>query len=63
MEDGNVMIKILYEDNHIIVVVKDYNIPVQEDSSKDEDMLTLIKKYLKEKYNKPGNVYLGLVHR
>ena len=57
------MIKVLYEDNHIIVVVKDYNIPVQEDSSKDEDMLTLIKKYLKEKYNKPGNVYLGLVHR
>ena len=57
------MIKVLYEDNHIIVVVKDYNIPVQEDSSKDDDMLTIIKKYLKEKYNKPGNVYLGLVHR
>ena len=63
MEDGRKMIKVLYEDNHIIVVVKDYNIPVQEDSSKDDDMLTLIKKYLKEKYNKPGNVYLGLVHR
>ena len=57
------MIKVLYEDNHIIVVVKDYNIPVQEDSSKDDDMLTIIKKYLKGKYNKPGNVYLGLVHR
>lgn len=57
------MIKVLYEDNHIIVVVKDYNIPVQEDSSKDDDMLTIIKSYLKEKYNKPGNVYLGLVHR
>ena len=55
--------KILYEDNHIIVVVKECNVPVQEDSSKDDDMLTLIKKYLKEKYNKPGNVYLGLVHR
>ncbi|MBQ6282215.1 MAG: RNA pseudouridine synthase [Bacilli bacterium] len=55
--------KILYEDNHIIVVVKDYNIPVQEDSSKDTDLLTMIKSYLKEKYNKPGNVYLGLVHR
>ena len=55
--------KILYEDNHIIVVVKDYNIPVQEDSSKDIDLLTMIKSYLKEKYNKPGNVYLGLVHR
>lgn len=56
-------IKILYEDNHIIVVVKPVNILVQADITKDIDMLTLIKKYLKEKYNKPGNVYLGLVHR
>lgn len=56
-------LNILYEDNHIIVVIKPYNIPVQEDSSNDIDMLTIIKKYLKEKYNKPGNVYLGLVHR
>ena len=55
--------KILYEDNHIIVVVKDYNIPVQEDSSRDLDLINMIKKYLKEKYNKPGNVYLGLIHR
>ena len=44
-------------------VEKPINIPVQEDSSKDKDMLTLIKEYLKEKYNKKGNVYLGLVHR
>lgn len=57
------MLEILYEDNHIIVVVKKPNIPVQEDESKDEDLLIIIKKYLKEKYNKPGNVYLGLVHR
>lgn len=57
------MLKILYEDNHIIVVVKEYNIPVQEDSSKDIDLLTMIKDYIKDKYNKPGNVYLGLVHR
>ena len=56
-------LKVLFEDNHIIVVEKKPNIPVQEDSSKDLDMLTMIKKYLKEKYNKPGNVYLGLVHR
>lgn len=56
-------LNILYEDNHIIVVVKPFNIPVQEDSSKDLDMLTIIKNYIKEKYNKPGNVYLGLVHR
>lgn len=57
------MINILYEDNHIIVVEKEINIPVQEDSSKDLDMITIIKKYLKDKYNKPGNVYLGLIHR
>ncbi len=63
MEDGKVMINILYEDNHIIVVEKKINIPVQEDSSKDKDLLTIIKEYLKEKYNKPGNVYLGLIHR
>lgn len=56
-------LKILYEDNHIIVVVKPVGIPVQQDKSGDIDMLTIIKKYLKEKYNKPGNVYLGLVHR
>ncbi len=54
---------IIYEDNHIIVVNKPVNIPVQEDSSKDIDLLTLIKNYLKVKYDKPGNVYLGLVHR
>lgn len=56
-------INILYEDNHIIVVVKPVGIPVQEDKSGDIDMLTLIKEYIKEKYSKPGNVYLGLVHR
>ena len=63
MEDGKVMIKILYEDNHVLVVVKKENIPVQEDDSKDLDLLTMLKQYIKEKYNKPGNVYLGLVHR
>ena len=57
------MINILYEDNHIIVVEKPVNIPVCEDSSRDLDLLTIIKNYLKEKYNKPGNVYLGLIHR
>ena len=56
-------LKILYEDNHIIVVIKEPGIPVQEDKTGDLDMLTIIKKYIKEKYNKPGNVYLGLVHR
>ena len=63
MEDGNVMIDILYEDNHLLVVSKPINVPVQSDISGDEDLLSILKKYLKDKYNKPGNVYLGLVHR
>lgn len=63
MEDGNQMIKIIYEDNHLLVVEKPVNIPVQADDSKDEDLLTILKNYLKKKYNKPGNVYLGLIHR
>ena len=54
---------ILHEDNHIIVALKPQNVPSCEDESKDKDMLTIIKEYIKEKYNKPGNVYLGLVHR
>ena len=54
---------IVYEDNHVIVVIKPSGIPSQADKSGDIDMLTLVKKYIKEKYNKPGEVYLGLVHR
>ena len=54
---------ILHEDNHIIVVLKPQNVPSCEDESKDMDMLTMIKEYIREKYNKQGNVYLGLVHR
>ena len=56
-------LNVIYEDNHIIVVEKQPNIPSQADKTEDLDMLTIIKDYLKEKYNKPGNVYLGLVHR
>lgn len=56
-------LKVIYEDNHILVVEKPCNIPMQEDSSKDSDLLNICKEYIKEKYNKPGNVYLGLVHR
>ena len=56
-------INIIYEDNHLLVVEKPINIPVQEDNSKDKDLLNLLKEYIREKYNKPGNVYLGLVHR
>lgn len=56
-------LKVIYEDNHIIVVEKPPNIPSQGDKTNDIDMITIIKKYLKDKYNKPGNVYLGLLHR
>ena len=56
-------LNVLYEDNHLIVVVKWTNVLSQSDITGDDDMLTLIKSYLKEKYHKPGNVYLGLVHR
>ena len=56
-------LNILYEDNHVIVVVKEPNVLSQGDSTKDKDLLTMVKEYIKEKYNKPGNVYLGLVHR
>lgn len=56
-------LKVIYEDNHIIVVEKTPNIPSQSDKTGDIDMLAIVKEYIKEKYNKPGNVYLGLVHR
>lgn len=56
-------LKVIYEDNHIIVVEKIPNIPSQGDKTGDIDMLTIIKQYLKDKYHKPGEVYLGLVHR
>ena len=56
-------LKVLYEDNHLLCVVKPVNIPVQADASGDEDFLTQCKAYIKEKYEKPGAVYLGLVHR
>ncbi len=56
-------IRVLYEDNHLLVVEKPANVPVQADASGDEDLLTACKGYIKEKYRKPGEVYLGLVHR
>ncbi|MBR5943754.1 MAG: RluA family pseudouridine synthase [Lachnospiraceae bacterium] len=56
-------VKILYEDNHIIVAIKPAGVLSQSDGSNAPDMLTIIKAYIKEKYQKPGEVYLGLVHR
>ena len=54
---------VLYEDNHLLAVVKPPNLPVQQDSSGDDDLLSIMKRYIGNKYQKPGNVYLGLVHR
>lgn len=56
-------IPILYEDNHLLIVEKPVNIPVQEDQSKDKDLLTLLKEDIKVRHKKPGNVFLALVHR
>lgn len=56
-------LKVIYEDNHIIVVEKPVNIPSQGDKTGDIDLLTMVKEYIKAKYEKPGNVFLGLVHR
>ncbi len=56
-------IKVLYEDNHLIFALKPHNVPSQADDSGDMDMLSMVREYIREKYNKPGNVYTGLVHR
>ncbi|MGP6139894.1 MULTISPECIES: RluA family pseudouridine synthase [unclassified Jeotgalibaca] len=56
-------IPILFEDNHLLLVEKPVNIPVQADASGDLDFLTMLKHDIKHRYQKPGNVYLGLLHR
>lgn len=56
-------INIIYEDNHLLVIEKPVNIPVQKDSSNDIDIITLLKNYRKEHENKKGDAYIGLVHR
>ena len=60
---GRFDIGVLYEDNHLLVVEKPPNLPVQADRSGDDDLLSILKRYIGEKYEKPGAVYLGLVHR
>ena len=57
------MMNVLYEDNHLLCVEKPANVPVCEDESRDYDLLSMAKDYIREKYSKPGNVWLGLVHR
>ncbi len=54
---------ILHEDNHIIVVMKPQGLASCGDESGDDNMLEQVRRYVKETYNKPGNVYIGLVHR
>ncbi|NLJ79707.1 MAG: RNA pseudouridine synthase, partial [Firmicutes bacterium] len=56
-------VPILYEDNHLLVVIKPPNLLSQADRTGDDDLLSILKQYIKEAYQKPGNVYLGLVHR
>jgi len=56
-------LQILYEDNHIIIVNKRSGDIIQGDKTGDKPLSDIVKEYIKEKYNKPGNVYLGVVHR
>lgn len=58
-----IKLNVLYEDNHVIVVEKPFNVLSQGDATGDLDLLSMVKQYVKVKYNKPGNVYIGLIHR
>jgi len=58
-----IMLKVLYEDNHLIAVFKPAGILVQGDETGDKCLMDEVKEYLKKKYKKPGNVFLGLLHR
>lgn len=60
---SNVGLKVLYEDNHAIAVVKPHGMLVQGDDTGDVSLMDEVKAYLKEKYHKPGDVFLGLIHR
>ena len=57
------MLEVLYEDNHLLVVNKPAGLLVQGDNTGDETLPDLAKKYLREKYDKPGNIFVGVVHR
>lgn len=61
--ENNKKINIIYEDNHLLVVEKPVNVLSQGDITGDKDLLTMLKEDIKIRYSKPGNVYLGLVHR
>ncbi len=57
------MLNVLYEDNHLLAINKNAGVLVQSDETGDEPLVEICKKYIKEKYNKPGEVFLGVVHR
>src|SRR5690554_2658302 len=59
----NILFQVLYEDNHLIAVSKTNNVLVQSDKTGDAPLEELVKMYIKRKYNKPGNVFLGVIHR
>lgn len=63
IESGKWKIPVLYEDNHLLCVEKPPNLPVQADASGDMDLLNILKNFIRDKYMKPGNVFVGLVHR
>ncbi len=63
METNERELTVLYEDNHVIVVLKPQNVPCCPDETGDTDLLTMVKDYIKVKYNKPGEAFVGLVHR
>ncbi len=56
-------LEILYEDNHLLMVVKPPGVPTQGDTSGDPSLLDIAKGYIKHRYEKPGEVYIGMVHR
>lgn len=60
---ANHELQVLFEDNHLIAVIKPSGMLVQKDHHDDQSLLDLVRDYLKEKYNKPGNVFVGLIHR
>lgn len=59
----NEELTVLYEDNHLLVVLKPQNVPTQGDSTGDRDLLTMVKDYIKRTHDKPGEAFAGLVHR
>ena len=56
-------LQVLFEDNHLIIINKRPGDIIQGDKTKDTPLVEIVKEYIKVKYNKPGNVYLGVIHR